>query len=321
MRAVCLTIVLASFLTISGCKDERACHPAPVAQRAPVPITDVRLDNAFAFTETVWGGAEPHDENAFKALKEIGVKTILSVDGARPNVELAAKHGLRYVHLPIGYDEVPRERAREIAKLFIESSGPIFVHCHHGKHRSPAALATACVVASLMTHDDARLAMKAGGTGENYTGLWDSARNAQPVARKELKAMQVRFVERAAVPPQAEVMVAIDHLFSNLQACQKSGWLPPKSHPDIVPARSALELRELFSELMRTPEHAKKQADYKRWMESSEAELKMMELLLRSFKESGASKPPPEIDLAFQRLGKSCTDCHAVYRNVKRKAQ
>jgi hypothetical protein len=37
-------------------------------------------------------------------------QTIISVDGARPNVDAAKKEGLSYVHIPIGYNGVPRKR-------------------------------------------------------------------------------------------------------------------------------------------------------------------------------------------------------------------
>ena len=46
----------------------------------------------------------------------LGVKTVISVDGAKPDVDLAKKHGMRYVHLPHGYDGVPDDRAKELAK-------------------------------------------------------------------------------------------------------------------------------------------------------------------------------------------------------------
>ena len=74
-----------------------------------------------------------------------GRKTVLTLDGAQPDVETAKRHGLRYVHVPIGYDGIPAARALELAKTFqtLEPSGPIFVHCHHGKHRGPAACSIA----------------------------------------------------------------------------------------------------------------------------------------------------------------------------------
>ena len=44
------------------------------------------------------------------------MRTVISVDGARPDVVRAHSFGLRYVHLPIGYDGVPREQALRIAR-------------------------------------------------------------------------------------------------------------------------------------------------------------------------------------------------------------
>ena len=38
-----------------------------------------------------------------KRLADMGVKTILSVDGKTPDVEAAKKLGMRYVHVPIQY--------------------------------------------------------------------------------------------------------------------------------------------------------------------------------------------------------------------------
>ena len=142
-------------------------------------INDPRLDHAYRLTEKLFSGAEPRGEAAFTALKELGVKSIISVDGRTPDVELARKFGLRYVHLPIGYDSVPVARSLQLAKAFQEFDGPTYIHCHHGMHRGPAAAATACVVAGLFNNDEALAAMKKAGTGDNYIGLWHSARTAK----------------------------------------------------------------------------------------------------------------------------------------------
>ena len=107
-----------------------------------------KLPNAYRLHPRVISGGQPEGEQAFARLKELGVKTVISVDGARPEVELARKYGLRYVHLPHGYDGVPDERASELAKAVRDLPGPVYIHCHHGKHRSPAAATVACVAAA-----------------------------------------------------------------------------------------------------------------------------------------------------------------------------
>ena len=39
---------------------------------------------------------------------------------------------------PIGYDGVPREQALRMIKAVQVAKGPVYFHCHHGKHRGPA---------------------------------------------------------------------------------------------------------------------------------------------------------------------------------------
>lgn len=311
MRPVLISLLAFGLCLTAMGQDKPAGQTPPI--RTPEPIKDPRLENAFKFTDKIWGGAEPHDEEAFKSLQVLGVKTIISVDGARPDLDLARKYGMKYVHLPFGYDEVPAQRARELAKAFNEVAGPVFVHCHHGKHRSPAAVATGCVVNGTLSNDEGIAAMKSAGTGENYLGLWDSTKNARPMERQELDALRVTFVDQAPLPPIAEAMVEIDKYFSHLKHCKTAGWRQPKDHPDLDPAHEALKLREIMTELMRKDEF--KPHDYKKWTEESESSLKSLEASLRAWK-STEPTPPMEIDIAFKRISQSCTDCHTKYRNV-----
>ena len=53
------------------------------------PIATERLQNAHRVTEKILSGAQPEGEAAFAALRDLGVQTIISVDGAVPNVEMA----------------------------------------------------------------------------------------------------------------------------------------------------------------------------------------------------------------------------------------
>ena len=76
--------------------------------QTPERLVAPGIENAFRLSPRLYSGGEPQGEGAFKALKALGVKTIISVDGARPDVETARKFGIRYVHLPVGYHGVPR---------------------------------------------------------------------------------------------------------------------------------------------------------------------------------------------------------------------
>src|SRR5947209_839442 len=62
------------------------------------------LHNVFRLTDKLYSGSSPDGDEGFASLQRLGVKTVISVDGARPDVERAHQFGMRYIHLPIGYD-------------------------------------------------------------------------------------------------------------------------------------------------------------------------------------------------------------------------
>lgn len=268
------------------------------------------LDNAIWLTDKVISGAQPEGEPAFRELADLGVRTVISVDGGRPDLASAHRNGLRYVHLPIGYDGIPKERALELAKAIEELPGPIYLHCHHGKHRGPTAAVVACVTAGRMSNGQAVGAMKTLGTGPQYIGLWATAQDARPAGAAALRALKVDYLETAPVPPLAEAMVALDHVFERLELCRKAGWRRPPDHPDVDPPHEALRAREIGLELMRTDEFKSRPEEYRKLMEAMRTASERLETALR------ASAPADE---AFAALRQSCSDCHKPWRNVKPK--
>ena len=86
------------------------------------------LENFFQLTDTIYSGSAPEGDAGFQSLKDRGIKTIITVDGAKPDVELAKKYGLRYVHLPIGYDGVPEAQAMRMVKAAESLPGPVYIH-------------------------------------------------------------------------------------------------------------------------------------------------------------------------------------------------
>lgn len=301
---------------------EKAAAPSPVSITAPTATTNPTakafpaiadqslLHNAHIVTDKVISGAQPEGDASFQALKDLGVKTIISVDGAAPDIERAKKYGIRYVHLPIGYNGVSPETGKAIAKAIDEMPGEIYVHCHHGKHRSAAAVAVACVYNGSLKPEQAEDVLKTFGTGENYTGLWKAARDAKPVPAGELKNLNVEFVEAAKITKTAEAMVAVDERWDHLKAVQKAGWKPPADHPDIDPAHEALQLQELLTEMRRADSAHMKIEDFQKRSSEAEAGAKALHAAL-------SEKPVNSVaaEAAFKAVGASCTSCHKSYRD------
>jgi protein tyrosine phosphatase (PTP) superfamily phosphohydrolase (DUF442 family) len=273
-----------------------------------IPINDPRLPNARRVTDKILCGGQPEGDGGFAKLQSLGVKTIISVDGVKPNVELAHKYGMRYVHLPFGYNAVPQEQGEAIARAMDEMPGPIYVHCHHGKHRSPAAVAVACVYNGTMSPADAESVLKSFGTGDNYKGLWKSARDARPIDPAALAGLEVQFVEIAKIPPLADAMVSIDDSLDLLKLTQKSGWKTPPAHPDLDVAHEALQIEEQLHEIGRSDLIKGKSEDFKQKLVEAEQAAQALRLAVIA--------PNRELaDNSLKSLSTSCTACHQKYRD------
>lgn len=273
--------------------------------------TERPIDNLHELAPGVFSGAVPHGDDGYRALARLGVRTVISVDGARPDLDAAKRHGLRYVHLPIGYDGIPQDRAMELGKALQDLPGPVYLHCHHGKHRGPAAAAVACVVAGKLDNDQAIAVMKGMGTGEQYLGLWASARSAKPADPATLRDLKVDYRDVAAVPPLTQAMTALDEAFGNLELSREAGWKTPSGHPDVDPAHEALRAREILSEILRTDELQGRPRDFQDWMKGARAAAAELESHLRTGSVSATK--------SFDALRRSCADCHKPYRNAPRK--
>src|SRR5262245_48068007 len=125
VRRVAVIMLIAGALGALCAILANAQHAAPTgpAPTTAAPTTrpfkalvNEHLPNAHVVTPKVFSGAQPEGDEGFKYLSELGVKTIVSVDGAKPDVAGAKKFGMRYVHLPIGYDGVSDEQGEKIAK-------------------------------------------------------------------------------------------------------------------------------------------------------------------------------------------------------------
>ncbi|MCU0725317.1 MAG: hypothetical protein MUE73_05950 [Planctomycetes bacterium] len=250
-------------------------------------------------------GAQPEGEASFAFLAAQGIRTLISVDGARPDVEAAARHGLRYVHIPFGYDQVPAEERRHIAKTVRELEGPFFIHCHHGRHRGPAAAAIAEQVLGGMTCEEAKEELVRAGTDPRYEGLYRSVTEFRAPGEEETRADPFDFPAVAPVPALAEAMVALDRRMDGLKAARAAGWKPPPDHPDIAPAHEALQAEELLAEMARLPEAAEFPA------------LLGESLLAARALRAALDAPigPAEAETAYRRLTQSCSACHSEHRD------
>lgn len=274
------------------------------------------IDNFYRLGPDLYSGAQPEGEAAFEALKRLGIRTIVTVDGARPDVEAARRHGLRYVHLPFGYDGIPPEKVVALAKAARELPGPIYVHCHHGKHRGPAAAAICGLAKGGWSREQARGWLEEAGTDPAYKGLYDSMAAFEAPSEEELKRLgEVDFPEQADVPGLVEVMVEVDQRWDHLKAIRAAGFRTPADQPDLDPPHEALMLVELFREAARTEEARGRGESFGRSLQEAEQASDSLRESLGTFKTSPTAESREAVASAFDRVAESCTACHRRFRD------
>ncbi|MDR3622715.1 MAG: hypothetical protein P4L85_25405 [Paludisphaera borealis] len=289
------------------------------AGEPPASLKVPGIENVFRLSPTLYSGGQPNGAESFAALKAMGVKTILTVDGAAPDVEAARKLGLRYVHLPVGYDGIPREQALKIIQAVRTLPGPVFVHCHHGKHRGPAAAALCGIAVEGWSNGDAASWLKQAGTSPDYRGLYATVADFQPPSPAELEKLGTDFPERAQAPALVELMVAIDGDWDRMKAIRDAGYKPPASHPDVDPPHEALQLAEQFQEMARKAETKRRGADLVGRSEAAARLASDFEAALRRHGDSPNEATRKKLDDGFVAIGRSCIDCHARHRDEKSK--
>ena len=305
--ALVASALLGASLIAVGCRSGSKGAPLVSADATQTPCTLEGIENAFQLGPRLWSGGEPHGDAAFKALAAAGVRTVVSVDGAKPDLEAARRHGLDYVHVPIGYDGLSTDALASLASLTTPDRGGVFVHCHHGKHRGPTAAAILARASGAWDATQAEAWQKRAGTSADYPGLYQAVREFRMPDGAALRAAARKL--KPAVPPAGlvESMVIIDGQTEALADMKAAGWKSVPAAPDETPAQAARLLQEQFREGIRLG-LGPKDPEFRRAMESAERSAAALLASLNSGDRPGS-------DAAWKQVKESCTQCHTTWRN------
>lgn len=317
-----LTLATGSLVACAGNRPD-AARPAPIAIRAcpPVPLPTPSdhtprdypgIHNAVAYHDRFISGSQPEGDAGFDTLAGMGVRTIISVDGAVPEVDKAAARGIRYIHLPIGYNGFDEKRKLELVRATRDAlrDGPVYIHCHHGKHRSAGAAACVAVSLGWLAPDDAVARMKVSGTAPNYKGLYAAASTATVLGTPVLDAVLASFPSVSKPSGFVHAMTELDEVVDHLKVLDKGGWTTPAEHPDLVPAAEAGRLADLYRHLLDTTYAKRKSDDFRARLCQAHDDAQALETLL------SASNPDPAAAAArFKPVLAACKDCHAAHRD------
>lgn len=270
------------------------------------------VHNAVAYREGFISGSQPEGDAGFDTLRDMGIRTIISVDGSAPEVDKAEARGMRYIHLPIGYNGFDEERRLDLARATRDAiaSGPIYIHCHHGKHRSAGAAAAVASGLGWLTPEQGVDRMLVSGTAKNYTGLYACAANSQIIAMSVLDSRPGEYPSVSHPSNFVQAMVEIDHAMEHLKAIERAGWKVPADHPDLVPVAEAGRLADLLR-ISAAGERAKsKPVEFAELLMRNSAESQTLEDLL-----GAPNADVQSLSAQLKIIARSCTDCHKQFRD------
>jgi len=304
-------------LSVAGCRQPSS---------ASAKVETKGLHNVYRITDKLISGSSPEGDEGFRSLNELGIKTIISIDVSRPDLDNARKYGLRYVHLPIENEELSRPQILRLAKAVRDLPGPVYLHCQDGKQRGPAAAAAIHLCLDKKCSVEQAVAqLKLAGADAR---LYKIPKLLVRPSKQELDQISADYPDLAvqedqiaadvpegtAVSPMAVVMVQIAHRWENLKHIRSAGWQVPADHPILDPPQEALRLAELYHEAGRLEHVAKSSEELRRWLTEAEQEAKELERILCKAKEKGFDWTA--LDEAYRKASNSCAQCHAKYTNA-----
>lgn len=293
----------------------------PSLKDLPRPEAVAGIENVWRMDSNLLSGGDPVGESGLQLLKSKGVKTIISVDGAAPLLEVSKRLGLRYVHIPIGYDGIPVGSQRLLSQAFAQLPKPIYVHCHHGKHRGPAAASIMARFGLGWTPEQVSKFMKLAGTSADYPGLYESVKQFEVDTFKDVAAIKTPLPESVDVPALVDLMVQVDSRFDHLKAWsaiilqgQGNGTIPSSK---IDPVQEAVQLLELIRESSRLPECRDRpdlfresmshlESDLSSWIETIKAE---------GSSESLSDQTKSKLSAILKSSANRCVTCHRTFRD------
>ncbi len=312
MRPIlCASLTALAVLTAcSGSPTKRSQTQAQVSvspQLAAVDAPDIH--RLLKLSDNIYTGAAPSGRATYAALAELGVRTLVCVDSARPDVEGAAAYGLRYLHIPIGYDEISSQAQLTIVAAMEAKDGPYYFHCHHGKHRGPAAAAVALRADSGCSGRVGREVLVLAETSPDYPGLW---RDVQSWTAPSADTPRPQLRSVAEVGSFEGAMARIDRTWDRIKLIRKAGWQTPQDHPDLVPAQEAALLAQDMATCLRRPPAALRQdADLLQRLRDAVDHADALEKGLKA-----ETVDLAELELRYDEVKQSCKSCHRNFRNT-----
>jgi hypothetical protein len=198
-----------------------------------------------------------------------------------------------------------------LAKAMRELPRPIYIHCHHGVHRGPAAAALGLICVGELEPTEGVELLHTAGTSESYDGLYDDVSTAIRIPGINIDTLGPKELpEAVVVTGLAASMIEINDAFKDIRAVADNSWQVPSDHPDIELDEVAPRLPELFEALadeLDQPANAHVDDGYRAMMREAADEAAAFAAAIADENWTLADELRPSV-------AQSCVRCHEGYR-------
>lgn len=264
------------------------------------------LENWLPIHEDVISGATPDGPAAFAELHQRGIRTVISVDGKPPDLKSAHASGLRYVHVPIGYDGIDGSTTKLLASAITQLPKPIYFHCHHGKHRGPAAAVAACIASGRIDPDRGEDLLRVAGTSARYGGLYRDVRNAKRM-KDDALTRPTKFPDLVEPEDLVAMMLKLETNFSDLGQAIKARHQHRQQH-------FATMVSEQFREMARRKHEVNDTESFNKHVAASQATVEELNDALEQ-RAIAQHVTDQSITRIYRILGEQCKLCHQRHRD------
>ncbi len=137
------------------------------------PVSVEGVPNLYKVSDSLYRSGQPENDG-WKALKGLGIKTVINLRNDRSEQQEVTEAGLAYVVIPSRAEDVRKPDVLKFLAIVSDPAGaPYLVHCHHGADRTGLMVAVYRVVIEGWEKDEAIREMKRGGFGFHsiYTNI------------------------------------------------------------------------------------------------------------------------------------------------------
>jgi tyrosine-protein phosphatase SIW14 len=136
IRRVLLTLLM--LLAIGSAPGVERLQPYVTAVHA----AEAPIERFSQISPTLYRGAQP-DRAGFTFLRDIGIRTVISLRNDASERALVESLGMRFVHIPVTFRMFGGDMPKQAAERFLSvvddpAGGLVFVHCKRGADRTGA---------------------------------------------------------------------------------------------------------------------------------------------------------------------------------------